>query len=188
MTILMDTNTLLVLFPQFGEIKDTDLRSKSINAMLLAMKKGGWDESSIMRCPVTLNWKDCHVTWVEHVNDVTNLCMVEFDKLNKYYLRNKVPFSRDIVVAGALLHDIGKLTEFCVKDGRVGHGEGFELMRHPLSGALIANEAGLPPMIVHLIATHSFEGDKSYQTAESAFVRKIDIFVFENCVKGLEKR
>lgn len=52
---------------------------------------------------------------------------------------------------------------------------------------LLAREAGLPDKLVHLIAVHSFEGDRSYQTPESAFVRKLDIFVFENTVAGLQK-
>ena len=116
------------------------------------------------------------------------LCMMEYDALEKYYTRHGVPFDWDTVVAGALLHDIGKLTEFTMKDGSVTHGKDFELMRHPLSGALIASRAGLPNTIVHLIATHSFEGDRSYHTAESAFVRTIDIFVFHASVAGLKKR
>ena len=59
--------------------------------------------------------------------------------------------------------------------------------RSPLSGAIIASQAGLPDSIVHLIATHSFEGERSYQTLESDFVRTVDIFVFNCSVKGLEK-
>ena len=63
----------------------------------------------------------------------------------------------------------------------------YQLLRHPLSGAVIAHEAGLPDELVHLIAVHSFEGEKSYQTVESNFVRKLDMFVFENSVWGLQK-
>ena len=93
-----------------------------------------------------------------------------------------------VVVAGALLHDIGKLTEFVPGDGgQAVHSPNYELMRHPLSGAIIAAKAGLPDSIVHLIATHSFEGDRSYHTVESEFVRTVDIFVFNCSVKGLEK-
>ena len=183
----MDKPRLLELFPAFQEIQDRDLRERSMDAMILAMKKGGWDEKTIRLCPVTLNWKECDVSWIEHVSDVTNICLSNFDALRKYYNRHDVAFSRDIVAAGALLHDIGKLTEFACVDGKPVHSENYELMRHPLSGALIAAEAGLPEVIVHLIATHSFEGDKSHQTAESSFVRAMDIFVFNCSVKGLEK-
>lgn len=176
------------LFPAFLEIKDDELREKSMSALKLAMEKGGWDEESIVTCPVTLNWEKCDVSLVEHVNDVVTLCMAEFKLLEKYYKRRNVPFCRDLVIAGALLHDIGKLTEFVpIESGGAAHGDNYELMRHPLSGALIASQAGLPDEIVHLIAVHSFEGDRSYQTPESSFVRSIDIFAFNNAVIGLKK-
>lgn len=67
------------------------------------------------------------------------------------------------------------------------HGEDYRITRHPLSGALIADRAGVPRELVHLIAVHSFEGDKSYQTTEAWFVRTMDVFVFQNGVRGLEK-
>ena len=184
----MTAEEIVRLFPAFNEVRYESLRAKSIEAMNMAMKKGGWNESNIHLCPVTLNWKNCDVSWVEHVGDVTAVCMMNFDALEKYYARHNVNVSRDVVIAGALLHDIGKLTEFICVDGKAVHSENYELMRHPLSGAVIAAEAGLPDVIVHLIATHSFEGDKSYQTVESNFVRAMDIFVFNCSVKGLERR
>lgn len=183
----MNKRELENVFPAFKEIKNETLRIQSEEAMLAAMDVGGWNEDNIMMCPVTLNWEKNDVSWVEHVTDVASMCMMEFDMLEKYYKRHDVPFERDMVVAGALLHDIGKLTEFVYRDGRAVHGDNFELMRHPLSGALIAAKTGLPDRLVHLIAVHSFEGEKSYQTAESEFVRSIDIFVFNCSVKGLKK-
>lgn len=184
----MNQEQIISLFPAFNEIQDAGLREKAAMAMQLAMEAGGWTADNIFTCPVTLNWKGCDISWVEHVTDVTEICMMEFDKLEKFYRRHNVPFSRDVVVAGALLHDIGKLTEFICRDGKAVHADNFNLMRHPLSGALLASQAGLPDNIIHLIATHSFEGDKSYQTQESTFVRTIDIFVFSCSVQGLEKR
>lgn len=183
----MNYKQLERIFPQFLEIKDEKLRSESFEAMKMAMEQGGWKEDNIALCPVTLNWKECDISWIEHVTDVTGLCMLEFDALEKYYKRHGIEFCRDIVVAGALLHDIGKLTEFTLQSGKAVHGENYEMMRHPLSGALIASKAGLPDKIVHLIAAHSFEGEHSFQTAESDFVRTIDMFVFNCSIKGLEK-
>lgn len=183
----MNHKQLELIFPALLEIKDEKLRSESLEAMKMAMEQGGWNKENIALCPVTLNWKGCDVSWVEHVTDVTKLCIMEFDELEKYYRRHEIEFCRDIVVAGALLHDIGKLTEFILRSGEVVHGEDYEIMRHPLSGALIAAKSGLPNKIVHLIAVHSFEGERSNQTAESDFVRDIDMFVFNCSVKGLEK-
>lgn len=184
----MDENNLEKLFPTFLEIENQELRERSEQAMSMAMEAGGWNEGNIQDAPVTLNWKGCDVSWVEHVTDVTQMCILEFDQMKKYYVRHNVPFDRDAVVAGALLHDIGKLTEFVPgEQGGAVHSGNFRLMRHPLSGAIIAAQAGLPDNIVHLIASHSFEGEQSYQTLESDFVRTVDMFVFNCSVKGLEK-
>lgn len=184
----MTYHEIEALFPQFALIEDETLRQKAKDAMLLAVERGGWDGETILKCPVTLNWPDCDVTWVEHVGDVTNACVQAVEQQEKYFQRDHVPFSRDLVIAGALLHDIGKLTEFVFHNGQACHSENFQLLRHPLSGAILAHDAGLPDELVHLIAVHSFEGERSYQTAESNFVRKLDIFVFENSVWGLQKR
>jgi len=185
----MDTKFLENMFPAFLEIQDTVLRERSEKAMAMAMEQGGWNEENIQQAPVSLSWKGCDVTWIEHVADVTQMCILEFDLMKRYYIRHNVPFDRDTVVAGALLHDIGKLTEFVPgENGTAVHSANFQLMRHPLSGAIIASQAGLPDNLVHLIATHSFEGERSFQTLESDFVRTVDIFVFNCSVKGLEKR
>lgn len=184
----MEEIQLEALFPDFLKIKDETLRKQAMLAMKMAMDRGGWTEETIHECPVTLNWYSCDVSWVEHVTDVVHMCLLGYDALKKYYSRHGVEFEYDMVLAGALLHDIGKLTEFVKKDGEVIHGENYELMRHPLSGAVIAAQAGLPDKIIHLIAAHSFEGDHSYQTPESEFVRTMDMFVFLASVKGLKKK
>ena len=184
----MDNQKLLKLFPAFLEITDKTLREQAMEAMGLAMKQGGWNERNIQICPVSLNYKDCDISWVEHVTDVVESCRLQFDSLEKYYLRHNVTVSRDLVIAGALLHDIGKLTEYACEGGRAVHSRNYQLMRHPLAGAVIAAKAGLPDEMIHLIATHSFEGHKSYQTVESEFVRMMDAFVFHCSVKGLERR
>lgn len=167
----MGREQLTKLFPAFDEIGDISLRGQALRAMDMAMEKGGWNEDNIALCPVTLTWKNCDVSWVEHVSDVAAVSIANYAALGKYYKRHGVNVNRDIVIAGALLHDIGKLTEFACSEGRAVYRKNHELMRHPLSGAVIAGLAGLPDILIHLIATHSFEGDKSYQTPESAFVR-----------------
>ena len=183
----MNPDHIIALFPEFNEIQDEELRRKAVQATMLAIREGGWTEEDLMKAPATVNW-DCPCNLVEHVRTVTRLCIRNYEELARFYAANGVEFDRDTVVCGALLHDLGKWTEFCIRDGKVGHSDTFQLMRHPLSGAILADRAGLPKKIVHLIATHSFEGDKSYQTAESAFVRAIDDFVFRCSIFGLQKK
>ena len=54
----MDTSALNKLFPAFLAIEDPELRRLSMDAMAMAMEKGGWTMENIGQCPVTLNWKD----------------------------------------------------------------------------------------------------------------------------------
>ena len=183
----MQPENIVALFPEFNEIENEELRAKAIQATILAMEAGGWSLEDADKAPVTVNW-DCSCNLIEHVRKVTNVCLHTFEEVAPFYKANGVPFDRDTVVAGALLHDIGKWTEFALVDGKPVHSHTADLMRHPLSGAILADRAGLPLNIVHLIATHSFEGDKSYKTAESAFVRTLDDFVFRCSVFGLQKK
>lgn len=182
------TNEQIIgLLPELQEIQDLGLRKLSIEALKLAAAQGGWDETTILLAPVTVNWKGCSSNLLEHIRTVTQVCMDNYERLSHYYNKNGTGLDRDTVICGALLHDLGKFTEFALKDGSVVHSENAYLMRHPLAGAILAAQAGLPETIVHLIATHSFEGDRSNQTPESAFVRAIDDFVFKCTVYGLDK-
>lgn len=183
----MQPENIVALFPEFDEIENRELRAKAIRATILAMEAGGWSLEDADKAPVTVNW-DCSCNLIEHVRKVTRVCIRTYEEVAPFYRANNVPFDRDTVVAGALLHDIGKWTEFALVDGKPVHSQTADLMRHPLSGAILADRAGLPLNIVHLIATHSFEGERSYKTAESAFVRTLDDFVFRCSVFGLQKK
>lgn len=176
------------VFPELQEIRDETLRQKSADALISAIEAGGWNAETIALAPVTVNWPECTCGLIEHIRLVTHMCMDSYKRLEKFYQSNGVEFEWDTVVCGALLHDLGKFTEFVIRDGAVTHSEDADLMRHPLSGAILAAKAGLPNKIVHLIATHSFEGDRSCHSAESAFVRSIDDFAFKCTVYGLKKR
>jgi len=184
--VTLKQEELMIIFPEIAEIKGKKLKELTVKALLVAIDKGGWHSQNISKAPVTMNWKTS-CTLIEHIRKVTQACIADYNILNKFYKENGVEFDRDTVICGALLHDIGKFTEFSLKGGKVIHSENSNLMRHPLSGAIIAAGAGLPDKIVHLIATHSFEGEKSNQTAESYFVRSIDDFVFKCTVYGLPK-
>ncbi len=183
----MSDNDILQLLPEIDEISDASLRSKTAEALSLAIQRGGWTAKNIQHAPVTITWKGCSCNLIEHIRVVTQLCIANYNCLSKFYVANGAPLDWDTVVCGALLHDLGKFTEFTWSAGGVTYSENAHLMRHPLSGAVMAAQCGLPDTIVHLIATHSFEGDASVKTAESAFVRAIDDFAFKCTVFGLEK-
>ena len=85
-----------------------------------------------------------------------------------------------LVVAGAILHDIGKLLEYETRDdGMTVQTLYGKLMRHPFSGAALAHEFGLPVEVQHMIAAHAGEGDKVKRTPEGTLINKADFMNFE---------
>ena len=184
----MNAEGIMELFPAMRQIRDEELKQLAVRAMADAMAQGGWTEENLRLAPVSIKVEGCTCNLIEHINLVAELCMTAWEKVSGYYAANGFPLDRDTVLCGALLHDIGKFTEYTEKDGVVGPGAFADLLRHPLSGAVIAAKAGLPERIIHLIATHSFEGDKSTLTPEAEFVRTIDLFAYRCSVYGLPRK
>ena len=176
----------LELIPEFGEIRDPELRALSLGAIQAAAEKGGWTRETAALAPVTVRYRGARGL-IDHIRAVTRTCMADLEVLGGFYENNGCPLDRDLVVCGALLHDIGKFTEFTLEAEVPAYSASAALLRHPLSGAIIAARAGLPDTVVNLIATHSFEGKDSARTREADFVRSVDEFVFNCSVAGLKK-
>ncbi len=164
----MFEDTVLEAFPEINEIKDEELRKKVIKTWTMAMERGGWKD--LKGIPYTLVIETDR-EFVEHTRMVTKTAMA-------------VAFARegldmDYVIAAALLHDVGKLLEFTVKDGKVVKSDYGKMIRHPVSGAILASEAGLPDEIVHAIVAHSKEGDAVKRTPLAVLIHHADFIDFE---------
>ena len=85
----------------------------------------------------------------------------------------------DILIAGAILIDVGKLLEYEIVDGKLTTSAAGKLVRHPFSGVGIAQRFDLPPEVQHIVGTHSKEGDLGYRTVESIIVHHADFVSFE---------
>ncbi len=96
--------------------------------------------------------------------------------------------NRDNLIAGALLADVGKPLEYD-KDpsGKVIQGKFGQQLRHPFSGVALAHKNGIPGEILHIIATHSHEGDNVERSIESIIFHHAD-FVDFDIAKVLGKR
>jgi 3'-5' exoribonuclease len=65
------------------------------------------------RVPATLNkFYPFAGGLLEHTLSVTHSCLHLVDKYAAYYAELRPPLNRDLVVAGAILHDIGRVLEF----------------------------------------------------------------------------
>ncbi|MEM1513961.1 MAG: HD domain-containing protein [Candidatus Thermoplasmatota archaeon] len=154
-------------FPLLKEIKSKEIREKVKKCYEIAMEKGKWN--SLEEIPFTLLLEKPY-SYVEHVNNVASMAY-EIGKIKKLNMDN--------LIAGALLHDIGKLLEYEKKEGKVIKSKFGKYVRHPVTGAALAMEAGLNDEIINIIASHSKEGEFVERCKEAIVVHHCDFIDFE---------
>jgi putative nucleotidyltransferase with HDIG domain len=174
----MENTKLLTVLPEFQLIEDADLRGKTLTCWIDALQMGGWDVEDLDVIPFTLLIPDCKVSFRTHVQAVTQTAIASARVLEQHYSAN-FRLSMDLIVAGGLLHDIGKLLEYRKEGGKFVKSTNGKLLRHPFSGANLAARHQLPDEIVHIIAVHAKEGDGGYRTPEAVIVHHADFMNFE---------
>ena len=150
-------------------IKDPDLKNKVIQVWLMAADMGGW--RNLGDVPFTLLIENSGKL-IEHTKRITNLAKAVFD------LRNE-NLNLDFLIAGALLHDVGKLMEYKIIEGRYVKSEYGKKFRHPVSGALLAKQFELPDEVILIIYAHSHEVDNLKRSPEAVIVNHCDFIDFE---------
>ena len=150
-------------------IKDENLRNKVVTVWAEAANRGNWN--SVNDAPFTLLIENSGKL-TEHTKRITNLAKVVYDQREEN-------LNLDFLIAGALLHDVGKLLEYVKQGNKYVKGEYGNKFRHPVSGALLAKELGLPDEIVLIIYAHSHEGDKLKRSPEAVIVNHCDFIDFE---------
>jgi len=168
---------LMELIPEFNLIEDLTLREKVLKSWDEAIKLGGWKIGTLNRMPFALSIKNCQVSMVEHIRGVTQVCN-KAEKVLKEVYKGKIKINHDYLIAGALLHDIGKLLECKEEKGRFIKSKSGLLLRHPFSGVILCYEQGIPEEILHIIAVHSKEGDGIRKTIESKILHYADFMNF----------
>ena len=169
---------ILKLIPEIELIGTAELRQATLTVWEEAVKRGGWTIEDLHQMPFTLLLKKTSVNLIEHTRAVTRTSLRIAEVLAEGY-RGKVAIDRDVLLAGAILHDVGKLFEYKREDGQFSKSRDGELLRHPVSGAAFAFKYGLPQEVVHIIAAHSKEGDGSRRTIEAVIVNHADFVNFD---------
>jgi len=174
------------LFPECEQIADAKLRAATLKAWTIGLERGGWRPSDIDFLPFTLLIPECDVSLLAHTRAVTKAAIRLADVITEFFSES-LALNKDVLIAGALVHDIGKLVEFQKKQGFFVKSPSGSLLRHPFSGVFIAERAGLPSEVIHIIAVHSHEGDDGYRTPEAIIVNHCDFAVFDS-LKSRTKR
>lgn len=165
------------LIPEFQLIENETLRSKVIAVWEEAIQLGGWSVEDLSSIPFTL-LEPTDISFPDHVRVVCQLCLAMEEVLNAAY-GDRYDLDRDILIAGALLADVGKLMEFTRQDDEYIWSEVYVNLRHPFTGVGLCFKHDMPPAVMHIIATHSWEGDRFLRQPESIIFHHADFTDFD---------
>ncbi len=165
--------------PEINEIVSEELKNKVVKIFEKALDLGKWSYADLYKMPFTLLIEGCPMNMIEHIRGVTNICIKSYDVFADIY-GDRNPLDRDVLIASALLHDIGKLVEYSIDDkGKFYTSRLGKLLRHPFSGVGLCYEFDLDPKILNAIAYHSKEGNLNKRSPEGVVVFHADFINFE---------
>lgn len=156
-------------FPELDRIEDDALREGVLRAWATAMEESGVDDLADVPWfpPVQRDLGIDDEYLVDHVRDVTAGAVAFAETLAD---RRGPTFSTDLVVAGALVHDVSKLAEF---DGHEETAVG-DLLGHPYYGVHVVAAAGLPVELQHVVLSHTARTTVEPATLEAEIVSHAD--------------
>jgi putative nucleotidyltransferase with HDIG domain len=167
------------LWPELDWIEDAKLREQTTNTWALALQQSVITPEDLLTIPFTLLCgPDLKVSFMDHKRAVVHIAKDCGDQMNKFF-KTDLPVNMDVLIAGAILADVGKLLEYELKDGKSVQGMYGKYLRHPFSGVSLAEQCGVPAAVCHIIATHAGEGDMVKRTTEAYVVHHADFMTFE---------
>ena len=166
------------IWPEIGWIKNETLRKQVTEAWEYALDNSVLTPNDLEKIPFSLLVKDGSVSFMNHKRTCVQLS-VDIARRMQENFGDAISIDMDILTAGAILIDIGKLQEYALVDGKLVTSDAGKIVRHPFSGVAVADRFGLPPEVLHIIATHSKEGDLGHRTVESIIVHHADFVSFE---------
>lgn len=160
-------------FPEIDLIGSDSLREKVVEAWTIALENGEFDRLDEIPGLPMIEASD--VDNVTHTRGVTALARSMAETFDS---AAGTDLDMDYITAGALCHDTGKAFEFAELDTGKYIGVAWEsskaTIRHPVAGAGIGWSVGFPWEVVHIIATHSMEGEHVIRNQESNIVHFAD--------------
>ncbi len=167
------------LWPELSWIKNSQLRESTTKTWELALERSALTAEDLHQIPFTLlAGPDLKVSFMEHKRCVVHVALESAKKMGDFF-GDELPINLDVVIAGAILADVGKLLEYELdKKGNSIQGTYGKYLRHPFSGVSLAEECGVPAAVCHIIAAHAGEGDLIKRTTEAYIVHHADFMTF----------
>ncbi|MFC7175823.1 HD domain-containing protein [Halosegnis marinus] len=160
---------VLDCFPEVADIDDPDLRGRVRDCWALACDGSGVSNLAAVPWlpPVQRDLGIDDETLVGHVRDVVAGARGLADALEA---SRGAAVDRDLLVAGALVHDVSKLAEF---DG-MGATDTYDLLGHPYYGVHYTAAAGLPVEYAHIVLSHTSRTRVEPAFLEAELIRRAD--------------
>ncbi len=171
-------NKIADLWPEIEWIQDAKLRHQVTQAWAYALETSPLTMDDLQTIPFSLLIKDCHITFINHKRTCVQLAVDIANRMQTNF-GDAIHINMDILIAGAILIDVGKLQEYEIVNGKLTTSDRGRLVRHPFSGVAIAQRFSLPTEVQHIIATHSKEGDWGQRSVEAIIVHHADFVSFE---------
>ncbi len=122
------------------EIIRTQIANAQLRKLIQSVITG--NRQALLDCPAARRNHHAYTGGLlEHTLSVTRTCIYLADKYAEYYADQQPPLDKDLVVAGAILHDIGKLRELRQEPTETVYTAEGTLIGHMLLGRDIVREA-----------------------------------------------
>jgi len=156
-------------FPSIDDLGDDDLRAGVVRAWTTAMAENDVDDLTAVPWlpPVQRDLGIDGETLVGHVRTVVRGSLALADALAE---TRDESVDRDLVLAGALVHDVSKLYEF---DG-MADTPVYDLLGHPYYGVHAVAAAGLPVELAHVVLSHTARTNVEPAFVEAVVVKRAD--------------
>ena len=163
--------------PEVEEIRDPELRHRVIEAWALALAASSFGAIADIEAsgnPGVNRLKRGSQT--DHIRGVTRMALALAEQLQAQL--PDLAIDRDVLIAGALCHDVGKPWEFDPANRRRWEADpsaaGLPSIRHPAFGVHVCLTVGLPEEVAHCAAAHSGEGELLVRSLENTIVHHAD--------------
>jgi len=163
--------------PEIAEIRNSELREKVVEAWALALSQTEFQRIEEIRSsgnPKSPPMK--RGSQADHLRGVTRMALALAEQLEQVI----GPFGvdRDLLLACALCHDVGKPFEFSPRNQARWEGNpaavGYPAIRHSVYGVHLALSVGLPEAVAHTAGAHSGEGELITRSLENTIVHHAD--------------
>lgn len=167
--------------PELEQIGDADLREKCIDAWVMSLSETEFEriEDIPPTGTPTSPYLKAPLTQADHLRGTATIAIGMVDGLEA--VAGKTRIDRDLVLASALLHDVGKAWEVSPRNMARWSADpafaGNPSFRHSAYGAHICLSVGLPETVAHTAGYHSGggEGEWIQRSMENTIVYLADL-------------